>query len=196
MITPITVVPRLDAPATFVSDADICLQQVKVFSEGTANFAAELEAAKTAVETGMAAEVWTAGTVYALGGRAFSPTNGMLYRRRSAGSGGADPATNSTDWELLTRVGYPVVVVTGTAHTVVARTFVVVAGASATTLTLPAAPGADFEFGLKVANGRLDNVLAGAGNPIESQADSVYLDSADASGVWRYFDSSIGYGRA
>lgn len=196
MITPITVVPRLDNPGSFISDADVCLQQMKVFSEGTAVFAAEMEAAVAAVESGLAAAAWTSGTVYTLGALAFSPISGMLYRRLSAGTGGADPSINTTDWDPLTRVGYPVVVVSGTTHTVAARTFVVLSGASAITLTLPASPSASFEFGIKVANGRLDNVLNGSGNPIESQADSVYLDGDDASGVWRYFDSSIGYGRA
>lgn len=51
---------------------------------------------------GAGAALWVSGTTYALGNLAWSPTNYQTYRRIIAGAGTTDPASDATNWVLVT----------------------------------------------------------------------------------------------
>ena len=50
------------------------------------------------------ASKWVSGTSYAIGDVRWSPTNYQSYRRKTAGSGTTDPASDTTNWALLSQV--------------------------------------------------------------------------------------------
>lgn len=49
--------------------------------------------------------LWVSGTTYAAGALVYSPSNFQTYRRRSAGAGTTDPASDGTNWERMTSGG-------------------------------------------------------------------------------------------
>lgn len=46
--------------------------------------------------------LWSAAVGYDAGETVFSPLDFHTYRRKTAGTGGADPSINPTDWQKLT----------------------------------------------------------------------------------------------
>ena len=48
--------------------------------------------------------MWSVSTSYTPGQSVFSPIDFHTYRRKTTGTGGADPSVNKTDWEKLTGV--------------------------------------------------------------------------------------------
>lgn len=147
-----------------------------------------------AVQASLAAGLFDPSHAYAQGERAFSRlAGGFLYRRKSAGTSATDPLNDSANWDPLTLMGYPLVIVNASTHVIVPNTCVVITYAGPVTLTAPAAAG-DTQFAVKRANGRLDNVLTAA-EPIEGQASGIYLDGPWSDGLWRYFGAAYGYGR-
>ena len=82
------------------------LGHLPAFGQGVNNVAVEindlaLRAEVAAESTGVAK--WSALTNYAEGAVVYSPTDFYNYRRKTAGSGGADPSSNTTNWVLLTK---------------------------------------------------------------------------------------------
>jgi len=47
------------------------------------------------------AGAWVSGTTYAQGGCVWSPTSFLTYRRKTAGAGTTDPASDPTNWQAL-----------------------------------------------------------------------------------------------
>lgn len=101
------------------------------------------QAASTAADAANAAAAaagavkWVAGT-YAEGAVVWSPTNGLMYRRRTAGNSTVDPATNNTGWWLIgAPLAAPIQLIS--ANTAAQLGVHYVFGA-ALTLTLPTSP--------------------------------------------------------
>lgn len=100
---------RNDSPDDFVSRADAFVaalpDMVSQINESTAfvdtNAAAAVAAAAQAAASANVDE-WNVGTSYSPGDNVFSPVDFQTYRRKTSGSGGADPSANATDWALLT----------------------------------------------------------------------------------------------
>lgn len=183
-----------DGDPDFNAKSHECMDSMRVASvEANARFA-QLDAAVTTATAGLAAGLWAAGT-YAIGTLKFSTVNGFLYRRTVATASAVDPGTDATGWELQTSMGFPIVLVNTALHDVAPRTCCLVVYAGACTLRFPASPGVQFECEIRLANGRWDNVADGNGNKVEQQTDTLYLDSGDANGRWRYFSVDLGYGR-
>lgn len=184
-----------DGDPDFNAKAHACMDSMRVASvEANVKFG-QLDAAVTTATAGLAAGLWSAGT-YAIGTLKFSTVNGYLYRRTVATASAVDPGTNPAGWELQTSMGFPIVLVNAATHDIAPRTCCLVVYAGACTLRFPVTPGAQFECEIRLANGRWDNVADGQGNALEGQADTLYLDSGDANGRWRYFNVDLGYGRA
>jgi hypothetical protein len=64
------------------------------------------QASQSATTAGLTANalIWNAGTNYALGQNAISPTNFQTYRRRVAGVSATDPASDATNWTPVAAV--------------------------------------------------------------------------------------------
>jgi hypothetical protein len=118
-MTPLPPAPLRSAPASFASDAEIFLSALAPFAteanalqsdvnakQTTASAAAtNAQAAQAAAEAASNASIWVSGTTYAVGAVRFSPSNFLSYRRKTAGAGTTDPASDTTNWVLLTGQG-------------------------------------------------------------------------------------------
>jgi hypothetical protein len=113
-ITALTAVPS--APATYSADYD-AFNAAIVTMASEMNTLADyraihdpiveidgLAAASIAAQSGEPA-IWVTGTTYARGDVRWSPTNYLDYVRLTAGAGSTDPATDSTNWQLVTGTG-------------------------------------------------------------------------------------------
>ena len=69
-------------------------------ASSTASASADAVAAAAAAAAAAGAAKWQPVTVYADGAVVWSPITYRTYRRRGAGSGGADPSVNVAAWEL------------------------------------------------------------------------------------------------
>lgn len=184
-----------DGDPNFNSAARACMDSLRTASiEAAADFAT-LDAAVTTVTTGLSAALWVSDTTYALGALVRSPATGYLYRRLIAGAGTTDPSSDATNWRLMTSMGFPIVIVNAASHSVQPRTCALVTFSGQCTLVMPSVPDVQFECEIRIANGRWDNLMDGSGNALEGHADTLYLDSGDANGRWRYFSVALGYAK-
>lgn len=91
----------------FNASMNLFINELNPYGLGANALAAEVEAdaadAAAAVAS-LAAAVWASGT-YALGAVAWSPTDYLNYRCKTAGSRTVDPAVDPTNWALLTKTG-------------------------------------------------------------------------------------------
>ena len=60
--------------------------------------AVQAAASATAAAAAAACSIWITGTTYAIGDVRFSPSNFQSYRRKTAGAGSTDPASDTTNW--------------------------------------------------------------------------------------------------
>jgi hypothetical protein len=118
-ITSLPVPPSRDDPSNFSSRADAFLSALPTFAneanglqsdvnskQTTASTAATSAiAAQAAAEAASNASIWVSGTTYAVGNVRFSPNTFRSYRRKTAGAGTTDPASDPTNWQLLTSLG-------------------------------------------------------------------------------------------
>ena len=97
---------------------------------------ADAAAAAAAAALSAGASKWVSGQTYADGALVWSPSNWQTYRRKGAGSGTTDPASDATNWEPIARdaVGAMVAI---TASTTAQRFQTYYFGSGAITLTLP-----------------------------------------------------------
>lgn len=98
---------RNDSPETFVVKADAFVAALQDLIDevnvSTAYVDTKALEAKTAANAADVA-AWDVGTTYAIGDHVWSPIDFQTYRRKTAGSGGADPSANTTDWLRVTGV--------------------------------------------------------------------------------------------
>lgn len=162
----------LAALATFVSETNA------VAGEGNASAASAAGSASTA--TAKAAEAlasqlaalasaqsaaaaqgaiaWVSGTTYAIGDTRWSPADGRIYRRRTAGAGTTDPSADPTNWAALSPNGLMLATITGTSATVSANTDTNFTNAAACAATVPALSTGESVV-IRFDNGRLDNTV-------------------------------------
>ena len=69
-----------------------------------------------------AASAWVSGTTYAVGDPRWSPADGRVYRRRTAGAGTTDPSADATNWAPIAPNGLQLATISGTSGTVAANT--------------------------------------------------------------------------
>lgn len=132
---------------------------------------------------------WVSGTSYAAGAVVWSPANYHTYRRKSAGAGTTDPASDRTNWRPLTVDAFDPVVLNGNTTAVAFRDYVCTA---VLTLTLPASPQSGDWVGLKNLSGGTVVLAPGAEN-IESTAGNWDIDIAGFGGRVVYVDASRGW---
>ena len=137
--------PAFNAKARAVMDA---LATGSV--EANAAFS-QLAAAMTTLEASVNGTVWVSGTAYTVGQCVYDPGNNyLMYVRLIAGAGATNPNADPTNWLLLSHKALPLVVVTGTTHTLTAnpgttpaRILAVFVAPEGAALTVPGALGAD-----------------------------------------------------
>lgn len=125
------------------------------------------------------ATLWVIGTTYAIGDRCYSPANGLVYRRLTAGAGTTDPSADGTNWQIV-QVSPPVIIVSGTTQTAVAGNHYVLTNVAATTVTLPASPAANDKVSITVANNLATNVVDRNAQTIMGLAENMTLDNSVA----------------
>lgn len=191
-----TVLPRPgqngDPEEVFEPAMQAWVNATTAFSAEMNVFSGTVASSVAAVQAGLLADPFNPATNYASGARAFSLLNGFLFRRKSSGTNATDPSEDPTNWDPQTLMGFPIVIVNTSTHTIAPNTAALIVYPGQCTLTPDAAAT---EFAVKRANGRLDNVLQSS-EPIEGQADSIYLDGPWSDGPWRYWSATYGYGRA
>lgn len=185
---------RLTRPSTFEEEADAWNAALQQFSTEVSAYGTEIASAVDTVTAGLAAGLWVSGTTYAIGDRRYSPANGLLYRRKTAGAGTTDPSSDTTNWALMS---------------VQAPTIVTHAGASATlqlnvhnecsytsgpvTATFPAAPAVGDWFWLGFQNDLASNILARNGSKIMNQSNDLTVGWIYHGGLWRYVSAGFGW---
>jgi hypothetical protein len=84
-------------------------------------------------------------------------------------------------------------IVTGTTQAATAGNHYVLTNVAATTLTLPATPGAGDLVWVTVGNGLTTNIVARNGSNIQSLAEDLTLNAAYAAVQMRFINSTIGW---
>ena len=138
------------------------------------------------------AALWVSGTTYALGDVVWSPATRYSYRRIVAGAGATDPSADPTNWALASVALPQLIVVTGTSASAQSGAEYALTNAAATTVTLPASPTVGDFVSIIVANGRVDNLVARNGKPINGVSEDMTITSRYAAFDMRYI--SAGYG--
>lgn len=194
-IPTITATPVRDRE-DFWEQAELAWNQLPPAIDGINANLATVEGAAAAVAALAGAVPWVALDAYDVPDIVVGP-DGFVYRVTGAVTSATPPAEDPAHWTLRTVMGLPLVYVSGTTHTAQVNTFCVLINPAATELTAPVMTVGD-EFGIRVANGRWDNVLKGNGQRIEGQDDDVALDWWGVNGLWRYLQAGsggIGIGR-
>lgn len=195
--------PARTDPSTFVAKADAWVAwleseatDIGTAASATYTNAVEAQASASAAATAAAtagAALWVSGTTYAIGDVRKSPATGLAYRRLTAGAGTTDPSADATNWVLGVAIMPQLIEVTGTTQTAQPWAHYFLTNASATTVTLPAAPAAGDAIWVTVANGRIDNVIARNGNKIMSLSEDMTVNDPYGTVRLRYFNSSLGW---
>ena len=119
MITALPTPPTRSDPVNFSTRADAFLAALPTFAseanalqtdvnnkQVTASTAATNAAAsEVAAANSSGATIWVSGTTYAIGAVRFSPSTYRSYRRKTAGAGTTDPASDPTNWAVLSGTG-------------------------------------------------------------------------------------------
>jgi hypothetical protein len=140
------------------------------------------DAAQSAATTALGAStatVWASGT-YTAGTVTYSPSNGLAYRNKTAGSRTVDPASDPTNW-WPTGASLILVRLTGagpTTYTARAKDFITLETTAASTVQFPAGNPGD-SFDVVALNSLATNVLdPGSGVTLNGVSGQVYLDTA------------------
>lgn len=215
-ITPYATPPTSTDSATFDARADAKMAQdvifvgeanalgANVFANAVEAVAAAVSAAADAVSanastiaaaTSAGASIWVTGTTYAIGDVRWSPANGRIYRRRTAGAGATDPSLDPTNWMLVSAGDLQFFEVTGTTQAAVAGGLYALTNASATTVTGPAAAVVGDRWKVKPCNGRVDNIIDFNGLKHEGLSDSTMtLNGRSVPVEFIYISAGFGWG--
>lgn len=89
------------ATAALTADANAAVAAADADAIAAAASAAAALASQLAAAASSVATVWVSGTTYAVGDVRYSPTDFLAYRRKTSGGGTTDPASDGTNWALL-----------------------------------------------------------------------------------------------
>lgn len=155
----------------------------------------QLSSAMTTLEASVNATVWVSGTAYTVGQRVYDPGNNyLMYVRLIAGAGATNPNADPTNWLLLSHKALPLVVVTGTTHTLTKNTHAIFTNAAKCTVTLPASASSDDEWAITWSNGRTDNEYLPNGLKLLGQTDAIAEDLTASGTVFgRYTTTDYGW---
>lgn len=93
-------IPALrSSPGTFSDKMEALMVALPTWTSELNAIVNDINAATQMASTATA-EKWVSGTTYADGDLRWSPTTRLLYRRKGAGGGTTDPASDTTNWQL------------------------------------------------------------------------------------------------
>lgn len=107
-LTEFTVIPQTTSPSTFASDMDTWLSELDTWTTEANSMADEINTAQGVcldATSGLSATKWVSGTTYAEGDTVWSPTDYLVYRRKTNGAGTTDPTSDTTNWILVAGTG-------------------------------------------------------------------------------------------
>lgn len=118
-ITALPQPPTRSDPVNFNARADAFLTAIPLFATEANTLQADVNAkqiaANTSATNALASEnaaaansnaiAWVSGTSYTTGVVRFSPSTFLSYRRKNDGAGTTDPASDSTNWQLVNGTG-------------------------------------------------------------------------------------------
>jgi hypothetical protein len=161
---------------TFATQATALEENVNLKEAAAAASATAAEAAAALAAAGASVTVWNSGATYTQNVSVVrSPINQQLYVRKGAtGSGGADPSSNSADWELAVVLRKQQVAV-GTSITLTANVVEYYSSASCSPL-LPAAPVDGDMVVIRQTNLLHSITIQRNGKTIEGYAEDVLID--------------------
>ena len=136
---------------------------------------AQASSAASAASAAAGATKWAPGN-YAEGAVVWSPTNGLLYRRKAAGASAADPATPEATaqwWLMGAPLAAPIQHITGNTAAQAGVHYVL---GAALTLTMPAEPAVRDVVQVTDLSGSRSAVIATAGKLIRGVAGPLVLD--------------------
>ena len=173
------------------ADASADAASLSEAAAGLNQTAASASALAAAASAGAAA--WVSGATYAVGDVRWSPASEYVYRRKTNGAGGTDPASDPTNWALAGSTLPQLVIVSGTTQTASSNGHYSLENVAATTLTLPASPAVGDAVWITASNGRTDNIAARNGQKIMAVAEDMTLDQAYLTTSLRYINATVGW---
>lgn len=166
---------------------------ISALGDATYDNAVDADAAAAVVSAVANVTKWISGTTYTEGAVVWSPANLQTYRRKTTGGGTTDPASDSTNWVVISAFMFkPQLINTNTS----AVPFVDYVMTSACTLTLPAAPQPGDWVGIKDKTGGTSSTVVLNGNRLEGVdygADPLNLDMRYFAAKLVYIDATRGW---
>lgn len=170
-------------------------------ASAAASAASASAASASAISAAQAAgaSVWVAGS-YASGAVAYSPSSGLVYRRKAPGGASpTDPASDAANWVLAVVAAARYVPESGASISGLLNTEHAMRNAAVSTLVLPdpASLVVGDVIGLSVENGRADNLVTLTGAAKfngESQPDNqLQIDDPFARLLFRWTGATYGW---
>lgn len=157
-------------------------------SASNAEVTATAAAAASAAAAG--ATKWASGT-YAQGAVVWSPSNGLLYRRKTAGSSSTDPSADNAGWWLIgAPLAAPILEISGNTTAQSGVHYVLTA---AVTLTLPASPAVRDVVQITDLSGSYQAIVNPNGQLIRGQSGNLTLNAPVARFSLIYSGASKGW---
>ncbi|RZJ12079.1 MAG: hypothetical protein EOP39_04640 [Rubrivivax sp.] len=152
------------------------------------------QGAATTAAMNAGAASWVSGS-YVTGAVAYSPSNGLIYRRKAPGGASpTDPAADPTNWNVAVIAAPVYRPETGASANAEVNVDHGLRYAGAQELVMPAAPAVGDIFWVRVENGRTDSYLTTGGAKINGEVmATLTLDDPYAALACRYTGSSYGW---
>ena len=186
-----TAMPAVSTAIGAIADAAYTNAQ-SAFESASSASSAEVTATAAAAASAAAAGAtkWASGT-YAQGVVVWSPANGLLYRRKTAGSSSTDPSADSTGWWLIgAPLAAPILEVSANTTAQSGVHYVLTA---AVTLTLPASPAVRDVVQITDMSGSFAAVINPNGQLIRGQSGNLTLNMRAARVALVYSGASKGW---
>ncbi len=186
-----TAMPAVSTAIGAIADAAYTNAQ-SAFESASSASNAEVTATAAAAASAAAAGAtkWVSGT-YAQGVVVWSPVNGLLYRRKTAGSSSIDPSADNTGWWLI---GAPLAApILGINSSTTAQSGVHYVLTAAVTLTLPASPAVRDVVQITDLSGSYQAIVNPNGQLIRGQSGNLTLNMRVARVALVYSGASKGW---
>jgi hypothetical protein len=153
--------------------------------------AVQAQAAALSASVSSNATKWVSGTTYAEGAAVWSPANFSNYRRKVAGAGTIDPASDPANWEPITGIKPAVVMVSAAANAQKFTLHVFTAGLIP--LFLPPSPQPGDWVAFSNRSGEISNVIIRNGQNIMGLNEDMTVDNINYFATLVFADASRGW---
>lgn len=137
--------------------------------------------------------IWVTLTTYVIGDRRYSPINGRIYRRLTAGAGATDPSADPTNWQLDAATALLLIPVAGTTQAAASGGNYSLGNVAATVVTAPVAATPGDRFAVSNCNGLETNSINWNGLKHEGISDSTTLLDDTKYHEFEYISAGFGW---